>query len=84
VRHVTNRGPGAALETGFSYIREHGIQKNWEYLLTFDADGQMDIKDMDKFMEAYEKNPSIDFVIGSRFIVKTRTNVPFLRRIILW
>ena len=23
VRHVTNRGAGAALETGFSYIREN-------------------------------------------------------------
>lgn len=43
VRHVVNRGPGAALETGFEYIRRMVYKNPWEYLVTFDADGQMDI-----------------------------------------
>jgi len=84
VRHVTNRGAGAALETGFSYIRENSEIHSWEYLLTFDADGQHDIRDITKFEKAFEKDETLDIVIGSRFIVKTKTNVPLMRRIILW
>jgi glycosyltransferase involved in cell wall biosynthesis len=84
VRHVTNRGPGAALETGFSFIRENTEARGWKYLLTFDADGQMDICDMIKFEKAFEKDETLDIVIGSRFITKTNTNVPLMRRIILW
>lgn len=84
VRHVTNRWGGAALETGFSYIREHGKEKKWEYLLTFDADWQHDIDDIVLFEQAFSRDTSLDVVIGSRFIVKTRTNVPFIRRLILW
>lgn len=84
VRHVTNRGAGAALETGFAYIREHSAAHNWEYLLTFDADGQMDIHDMSKFEKEFEKDDTLDIVIGSRFITKTDTNVPLTRRAILW
>jgi glycosyltransferase involved in cell wall biosynthesis len=84
VRHITNRGAGAALETGFAYIREHSPDNHWEYVLTFDADGQMDIADMGKFEKAFETDSSLDIVIGSRFITKTNTNVPPLRRVILW
>jgi polyprenyl-phospho-N-acetylgalactosaminyl synthase len=84
VRHITNRGAGAALETGFSYIREHARDHHWDYLLTFDADGQMDIADMVQFERAFATDPSLDVVIGSRFITKTKTNVPPLRRLILW
>jgi glycosyltransferase involved in cell wall biosynthesis len=84
MRHVTNRGAGAALETGFAYIRENSANHNWEYLLTFDADGQMDIRDMSKFEKEFEKDETLDIVIGSRFITKTNTNVPMMRRIILW
>jgi polyprenyl-phospho-N-acetylgalactosaminyl synthase len=84
VRHITNRGAGAALETGFAYIREHAPDNHWEYILTFDADGQMDIADMSKFEQAFETDTSLDIVIGSRFITKTHTNVPPLRRAILW
>ena len=43
VHHATNRGAGAALETGFAYIRSSAIQYNWKYVVTFDADGQHNI-----------------------------------------
>lgn len=39
---------------------------------------------MEKFISALENDPSLDVVIGSRFITKTETNVPFFRRLILW
>jgi polyprenyl-phospho-N-acetylgalactosaminyl synthase len=44
----------------------------------------MDIADMVKFEKAFATDPSLDVVIGSRFITKTKTNVPPLRRMILW
>lgn len=84
VRHVTNRGAGAALETGFAYIRSSHELNHWKYVVTFDADGQHDIKDMDHFMDLFKKNESLDIIFGSRFIRKTNSNVPFFRRIILW
>jgi len=83
VRHVTNRGAGAALETGFSYIREYSEQFHWKYVVTFDADGQHSIKDMEHFMEMFKKHEELDIVFGSRFIKKTKSNVPFLRKLTL-
>lgn len=84
VKHIVNRGAGAALETGFEYIRRHASRYNWDYVVTFDADGQHDIADIDLFIRAFEKKNDLDVVFGSRFIKKTRSNVPFFRRIILW
>lgn len=84
VRHAANRGAGAALETGFAYIRSFWAENGWKYFVTFDADGQHDIKDMPHFLDAFEKNKDLDIVFGSRFIIKTKTNVPFSRRMILW
>jgi polyprenyl-phospho-N-acetylgalactosaminyl synthase len=52
--------------------------------VTFDADGQHIIKDIERFLLAFEKDVSLDVVIGSRFIEKTDTNVPLTRRLILW
>ena len=84
VHHITNRGAGAALETGLEYIRQNSSENGWEYLVTFDADGQHDVWDMDKFIQAFDADASLDVVLGSRFIVKTNTNVPFFRRLTLW
>ena len=52
--------------------------------MTFDADGQHDIKDMDRFISAIKHDETLDVIFGSRFIIKTKTNVPFVRRMILW
>ena len=84
VHHITNRGAWAALETGLEYIRQNTSENGWEYLVTFDADGQHDVGDMDKFIWAFDSDETLDVVLGSRFIVKTNTNVPFLRRLTLW
>ena len=84
IRHSVNRGAWAALETGFAYIRRNSKEKGWKYVVTFDADGQHDISDMKNFFEILEKHPNTDVIYGSRFITKTKTNVPFFRRIILF
>ncbi len=84
IRHIANRGAWAALETGFAYIRKHAPSCHWEYVVTFDADGQHDIADIDGFVREFDWDPTLDVVLGSRFIIKTNTNVPLLRRMILW
>lgn len=83
VHHPFNRGGGAALETGFEYIRRNGEEMGIKYIVTFDADGQHHVEDMSVFMNAFKKDSSLDLVLGSRFIIKTHTNVPFFRRLTL-
>ena len=52
--------------------------------MTFDADGQHDIEDISGFIEVFEEKAETQVVYGSRFITKTRSNVPRLRRVLLW
>jgi len=42
LRHVINRGQGAALQTGITYALSQGAR----YIVTFDADGQHDPADI--------------------------------------
>ena len=81
VNHIINRWAWAALETGFEYIRRYWKIK---YIITFDADWQHDINDLNNFYSAFEKDSSLWVVLGSRFIKKTDTNIFFTRRIILF
>lgn len=62
LRHVVNRGGGAALETGFEYIRQYSRQYHWEFVVTFDADGQMDIADMEVFFEYHRAHPEAQVI----------------------
>ncbi len=82
--HAHNRGGGAALETGFEFVRRNATTLGIDYIVTFDADGQHSVLDMVEFIHAFEANPKLDMVLGSRFITKTASNVPLGRRIILW
>jgi hypothetical protein len=41
------------------------------------------VDDLPSFIDAFEKDPTLDLVLGSRFVVKTNTNVPLFRRITL-
>lgn len=81
LRHYTNRGAGAALETGFEYIRRYG---EVDYIITFDADWQHSLEDLDKFFNAFEKDKALWVIFGSRFIENTNSNVPFIRKITLF
>lgn len=84
LEHSYNRGGGAALETGFEFLRRNAEILDISYVVTFDADGQHSIDDIGKFIQAFEKDPGLDVVFGSRFIEKTDSNVPLLRRLTLW
>jgi len=61
VRHVENRGKGAALKTGFAWALEHG----YDAVLTLDADGQHDPAEIPKFLAALEAQAG-DLIIGAR------------------
>lgn len=61
VRHIINRGLGAALKTGM----ETALVHNAKYIVTFDADGQHAFDDIDKVVKPLIRD-DVDVVIGSR------------------
>lgn len=79
LRHVINRGQGAALQTGLEYV----VGKNAEVVVTFDADGQHDAKDI-AALTAPILEREADVVLGSRFLSESgAVGLPVLRRWIL-
>lgn len=80
LKHYINRWWWAALETWFEYFRKYS---NVDYVCTFDADGQHQIKDLEKFLFELENNKDLEVVLWSRFIKKTNTNIKIIRKIIL-
>ena len=62
IQHEKNRGKGEALKTGFSYA----IDGKYSGVITIDADGQHDVKEIADFLRTIrEQNP--DIIVGSRF-----------------
>ena len=61
VSHVINRGLGAALKTGMMVA----LNKGAKYIVTFDADGQHEIKDIPKVCKPLQDGEA-DVVIGAR------------------
>ena len=64
VSHPINMGQGAALQTGIEYALQF---PQFEYFVTFDADGQHDINDIEKMLKVIKKE-KLDVVLGSRFL----------------
>lgn len=81
LNHSINRWAWSALETGFEYLRRYS---KVDYVITFDADWQHDIADYKKFEKELDNDKELWVVLGSRFIEKTETNIPFIRKIILF
>jgi glycosyltransferase involved in cell wall biosynthesis len=77
LRHVLNRGQGAALQTGIDF----SLRRNADVVITFDADGQHRKEDVFRLLEALDETGA-DIAIGSRFL-ELRSNVPPLRRAML-
>lgn len=77
IRHKLNRGQGAALETGHCYARE----KNADYILHFDGDGQFDVNDISPALEKLKK-ANADILFGSRFL-DNRSRIPWTKRKII-
>ncbi len=80
LNHLKNRWQWASLETWFEYLRRYW---KMDYVVCFDADWQHSLNDLEKFYNILDKNKKIDIIFGSRFVWKTKSNIPFSRRIIL-
>ena len=64
MRHPINCGQGTALATGIRYFIDH---TDYNYLVTFDADGQHMPEDAILMVNYAIKN-NFDAVFGSRFL----------------
>ncbi len=77
LRHVLNRGQGAALQTGVAYALRRGA----EYVIHFDGDNQFDPADIAPALEALKLSKA-DVLLGSRFL-GAPSNLPVLKRYLL-
>lgn len=78
LKHPINRGQGAALKTGIDFAVLQGA----EVVVTFDADGQHQVKDIKNLIDPVIKG-EVDISLGSRFLKKSVSTVPLLRKIYL-
>ncbi len=79
VKHIINRGQGAALKTGIDFALKQGAG----IIVTFDADGQHNVSEIIKLISQVSSG-KFDVALGSRFLRKeTAAKVPFMRRFLL-
>ena len=76
INHEKNLGYGAAIRSIFLKAKE----LDGDILVTFDADGQHRIEDIEKVTKPIIDQDS-DLVIGSRFLDKNETEVPEYRKV---
>lgn len=74
LHHLINRGLGAALGTGFEFAKRN----NFDFIVTFDSDGQHKAKEIKSLLAPLFANTA-DVVIGKR-ILKTG-QIPHSRKI---
>lgn len=81
VRHPVNLGQGAAIQTGVEYAR---AQPGARYFVTFDADGQHQVKDVLAMIDRLRSEP-VDIVVGTRFGRPRGAGdqVPLIKRLVL-
>lgn len=77
LRHFVNRGQGAALQTGI----EFALDKGAEYIVTFDADGQHRVEDIEHLLAPLCRG-ECHYALGSRFL-GTADGVPFSKKMTL-
>jgi len=75
--HLVNRGQGAALQTGMEFALGQGA----EIIVHFDADGQMQVKDIAKVITPIIENQA-DIVFGSRFLNKNN-KIPWTKKYLI-
>lgn len=77
ISHPKNLGYGAAIRSIFLKAKELDV----DVLVTFDADGQHRVEDINKVIEPFIKGEA-DIVIGSRFLDKEgQKNIPKYRKV---
>jgi glycosyltransferase involved in cell wall biosynthesis len=74
LRHETNQGKGAAIDTGMKYAREHG----YEFVVAMDADGQHAPEDLPRFVEEYRRTRA-PVILGTR--MDHPAGMPVVRRL---
>ena len=72
LRQTPNQGKGAALKAGF----RQALADGYEAVLTLDADGQHDPREIPSFLELYQAEHP-DLIIGERDF----SQIPFVRRL---
>jgi glycosyltransferase involved in cell wall biosynthesis len=77
LRHLVNRGQGAALRTGIRFALSKGAME----IVTFDGDGQHQASDLPTLLSPIRQGEA-DLVIGSRFLGQA-PGMPWLRRMLL-
>ena len=77
LNHMINRGQGAALQTG----TEFALQKGAEVIVHFDADGQMQAKDIFRII-APIIDKDAEIVFGSRFKDK-KSQIPWTKKYLI-
>ena len=78
LKHPSNFGQGAALQTGISFAR---LNPQIKYFVTFDSDGQHQVSNIEYVLKPLVSDET-DFVFGSRF-QDDKTKFPFFKRIVL-
>lgn len=73
VRHIINRGQGAALRTGTQLALERGA----DIIIHFDADDQFQASEIPDMLAPILNNKA-DAVLGSRFLIK-KSNLPIVK-----
>ena len=77
INHPKNLGYGASIRSIFLKAKEMSA----DILVTFDADGQHRVEDINTVIEPIKKN-NADIVIGSRFLKQENSkNVPEYRKV---
>jgi glycosyltransferase involved in cell wall biosynthesis len=64
MRHPFNLGMGAAVQSGFFYA----LENDYDYMVQVDADGQHCPDQVRLLVEEMERDPTVDLVVGSRFL----------------
>jgi glycosyltransferase involved in cell wall biosynthesis len=78
LEHLINRGQGAALKTGITYALQEGA----EIIVTYDADGQHQAKDIKALLEPIRKG-ECEVTLGSRYLMElSQRQVPLARKIL--
>lgn len=79
LRHVVNRGQGAALKTGIDFA----LHKGADLIVTFDSDGQHDPNDLAAIIAPVDRGDA-DIALGSRFLIGAQAiGIPLTRWVIL-
>jgi glycosyltransferase involved in cell wall biosynthesis len=77
LRHRSNCGQGAALQTGLDFALRQGA----ELLVTFDADGQHSAADLQRLVQPI-RDGQVDVALGSRFLGEA-VGLPLTRWLVL-